>query len=307
MLWRHILYGYIPLGGGGRHHIGARLDLVGDYGIGHAAKLLHAVYLYGIGARAPHVRAHGVQKVRKIHHMGFPCGVLNYRHPTGLYRREHNIDRCSHRHHVQVDMRPKKIIWSHHGDHTAVIKAVLAAQSLEALQMLVNGPHPEVTATRQGHQSPSAPAQKRADKVVGAPHTPGHLGADNMGVNRPRINLYCVPVRVANRSPHLLQDICGVFNVGNIRQVLDTAGGVGQDHRRQYGHRGIFSAVYYDLAAKAATAMNHIFIQISTSYGAVKATIWPPPGIFHLQILLEFMLIIIHFASKVNPWNATYV
>ena len=36
---------HVPAGGGGGHHVGARLDLVGDDGIGGAPQLLHPVDL----------------------------------------------------------------------------------------------------------------------------------------------------------------------------------------------------------------------------------------------------------------------
>ena len=60
MLGNHILHQHIAAAGSSRHHIGARLDLVRDNGVGAAVHLLHPANFNYICAGAAHIGTHRV-------------------------------------------------------------------------------------------------------------------------------------------------------------------------------------------------------------------------------------------------------
>ena len=94
----------IPTGSGYRRHIGSGLDLIRNDRISGAFHLFNAADFNNIGARAPDVRAHGIQKVSQIHNMGLSGSIFNHGHAVRLYRGQHNIHSGSNGNHIQINI-----------------------------------------------------------------------------------------------------------------------------------------------------------------------------------------------------------
>src|SRR5699024_1592552 len=93
------------------------------------------------------IRAHTVQEIGNVHYMRFSCRILNDRTSGRQRCRHHDIDRSSHRNHIQENMTSMKILCFRH-DRT-VNNLYFCAQSPESFQMLVNRTTSDIASSRK--------------------------------------------------------------------------------------------------------------------------------------------------------------
>ena len=153
-------------GRSGGSHVGARLDLVGDDGIGYAVQILHTADLDDVGTGAADVGAHRVEEVRQVDDVRFLGGVLQDRLTLRLDGGEHQVDGRADGYGIKINARTVEGTRGGALDDSAVDQLVLRAHQREALQVLVDRTHAEVAAAGQGDLRVVETAQKRAQKVV---------------------------------------------------------------------------------------------------------------------------------------------
>ena len=121
-------------------HVGARLDLVGNDGIGAAVELVHAENADGVGAGALDIGTHGVQKVGKVDDVRLLGGVFDDSCALGKRRGHHDVHRRADGNHVEIDVRALHAAAVGLGADEVAL-AHLGAHSDEALDVLVDGAH----------------------------------------------------------------------------------------------------------------------------------------------------------------------
>ena len=151
VLGNHVLHQNIAAGCGNGSHIGARLDLVRDNGIGAAPQRIDSPDLNGIRPGAGNPGAHGIEEVRQVHNVGFLGGVFNNRLTGQQGCRHHNIDRRAYACHIQADPAALEPGFPGGQRHIVFGFVHVRAQRFKALDVLVDGPGGKVAASGQGY------------------------------------------------------------------------------------------------------------------------------------------------------------
>ena len=159
-------------GRGSCAHICACLDLVGNDRIGDAVHTGNAADLDNVGACASYVGTHGVEEVREVYDVGFLSRVFDNGKTLCAACGEHDVHGSAYRNHVEVDVRSDKTLFlvACGFDDRAVYESGLSAESLKALEVLVDRANAEVTAAGQRNLSLAVFTEQRAEKIVGSSH-----------------------------------------------------------------------------------------------------------------------------------------
>ena len=229
-------------GRGGGSHIGARLDLVGNDGIGNAAQIIHAADLDNVGTGAADVGAHRVEEVRQINDMRFLGGVLEDGLTLRLDSGEHQVDGRADRYGVEIHSRAVEGAGGSALDDRAVDEFIVRTHHRKALEVLVDRTHAEVTAAGQSDLRVMESSQERAQQIIGRAHAAHRVMGRLPCVDGSGIDIQSVLIDAAHHRAHILQDIRDQRHVGDVRDVFDTAGLVTQHYRRDDRNRRVFRA-----------------------------------------------------------------
>ncbi len=215
----------------------------------------------------PHdVSPHGVEEVGQVHDMGFLGGVFDDGQAIRQGGGQQNIHGGPHRYHVQIDLGAVEAACGGGGVNKAVFHLNLRPHGGKTLQVLVNGPHPQVTAAGRGHLGPAEAAQQGADEVIGGADLAGQLIGDILFIDMGAVQLHCGLVDhayVGAQIPHNPQDHGHVADVGNI---FDPADSVHQKGCGKNGHSGILRAADLNLAVEGFSTADHVFCQNGTFF-----------------------------------------
>ena len=261
MLGDDVLNEYITPGSGHGGHIGARLDLVGDDGIGAAPQLLDAADLDHIGAGSHDVGPHGVEEVGQVHDVGLLGGIFNDGHAVGQHTGQHDVHGGAHGHHVQVNLSAGQTSAGDLGADQAVAHIHVRTHGHKALDVLVNGPSAQITAAGQGYLGPAEAAQQSAYQVVAGADLAGQLIGDLTVADVRAVNVHRGTVDGTHVSPQLLKDLENQSDVADLGNVLDSAHPVHQQGSGDDSDSGVFGAADGDGSVKGLTALNLILIQ----------------------------------------------
>ena len=172
-------------------HIGARLDLVGDDGVGAPPQAGDAPDLDDVGAGSHDVGSHGVEEVGQIHDVGLLGGVFDDGEPLGQGGGQHDVHGGAHRHHVQIDLGAGQPPTAGGGVDIAPLDLHVGPHGHKALDVLVDGPSAEVTAPGERYLRGAKPPQQRSNQIIAGPNFSsgliGYLAVDNMGA----VHIYC--------------------------------------------------------------------------------------------------------------------
>ena len=263
MLGDHVADQHVAAGHGRGHHKAARLDLVGDDGIGAAMHGLDTPDLDAVGAGAAHIRAHHVQEVGQVHDVGFLGHILQHGLALSQHGAEHGVHGSAHRHGVKEHMGALQPVALHMD--TAVLHRVGRAQSGKGFQVLVDGAGAQVTAAGHGHLCRAEPAQQRPQEVIAGAHLPGqivrHGGAADVG----GVNFVAVFVEHPHPGAQRRQDAQRHQHVADGRQVFHNTNIGRQNGGRQDRNGGILGPADGYLAHQRLTALNHEFFQSANS------------------------------------------
>ena len=261
MLRDDVLHEHFPACRRGGDHVGARLDLVWDYGVAAAMELLDAVHLDGIGARAADIRAHGIEEVCKVNYMRLARGVLDDGTPLSEGRRKDYIHRRADGDLVEIYSRAVELTVSRGGIHKAVADVNIRAQSGHALDMLVYRTDAEVAAAGHGGLRGAEAAEHCADKIVRSSYL-AHEVIRRVAVMDVRaVYFYGGFIYKADFRAEVGQDRQKHIRVAYLGEVLYTAHAVNHQSRRDYRDRRILRSAYLNFAVQRAAALNNIFFQ----------------------------------------------
>ena len=258
VLGNDVLHQNIAAGRGNGSHIGARLDLIRDNGIGAAPQRIDPPDLDGIGTGAGNPGAHGIEEVRQVHNVGFLGSVFDDRLTGQQGCRHHNVDRSAYACHVQADPGAVKSLLRGLQRDVFFRLVHIGTQSQKALDVLVNGAGGKIAAAGQRHMGMTKPAQKRAHQVVAGAHLFYKLRIRHGALNAGAVQLHHMGFGIAEPDAHAFQNIQKNPNIGNIRYVFNTAFTAYQKRRGQYCYSRIFRAADGDGTDQGVAAVNLI-------------------------------------------------
>ena len=262
MFGNHILDEHVSSGCSHGGHIGARLNLVGDDGVGAALQPVYPPDLDDVGAGPPDVRPHGVQKVGQIHDMGLLGGVFNDGPALGQGGGQHDVHGGPYRHDIQINLPPGQAgAVGHPGVDQAVADLHLSAHGHKALDMLVYGPSAQVAAAGQGDLRPAEPAEQRAHQIVAGANLPGQLIGDLTVADMRAVHLQGGAVDHAHIGAQLAKDLKDQRDVADLRNVFDAADAIHQQSGGNDGHRGVFRSADVDGSVEGISPVNQILGQ----------------------------------------------
>ena len=182
-----------------------------------------------VGARAADIRAHGVEEVGKVYDMGLLGGIFQDSDALGFHRGQHGVDGTANGVAVKVNMSAQQSAGGLAGpgvDH-ATVQVYLYIHGLKGLDVLVDGPDPEVAAAGHGHARPGAAAQQCTQKIIGPPHPAGQVIGDNREDGVGRVNFQGSPVQKLYLYAHIPQDMDQGTDVADSWYVLYNTRAIG--------------------------------------------------------------------------------
>ena len=131
----------------------------------------------------------------------------------------------------------------------------------KALDVLVNGPSAEVTATRRGHLGGAEPAQQRPNEVIRGADFPRqllrHTGVADVGA----VHVHRGAVDSADICPQLLKDLEDQRHIADLGDIFNTAHPVHQQCGGDDSDSGVFGAADGDGPGERLPALNVILCQ----------------------------------------------
>ena len=139
--------GDVPTGDGCGDHEGARLDAIWDGLVRGTAKTAAAFDLDGVGGRAFHLGAHGLQELDEVVYLGFAGSWPDDRMAVCQRGRQHRVLGAHHRDMRELDQAttkpPRRL-----GEVVAVAIDDLGTQGTHGIDMQIDGPPSDTVATR---------------------------------------------------------------------------------------------------------------------------------------------------------------
>ena len=247
----------------GRHHIGARFDLIGNDGTGHAAEILAADNFNGIRTRAAHVDAHGIEHNGERHDVRFPRGVFDDGFAARARRRQHGVERGADRHLLHINDVAFQLFG--HGCDTSRFRigiGSIGAQSTKRPQMQIDGAFAEIATAGQIAFRFAEAAEQRSQIIIRTAQPVRQFLRHHVSVDAGGIDFrHAVFTVIVHRRAQSRQYIKRDGNIGNIGNVFDGAKFLCQYHRRQDRQHRIFSAVDMYRTNQGFAAANQIFFQ----------------------------------------------
>jgi hypothetical protein len=148
--------------------VGARLEVVGDDGVGIAVEHGDAVDLDPVCAGAPDLCPHAHQRHRQVGHVRLTGGVRDRGVAVGQDRRHHDVLGAGDRRHIQLDFGAAQPVRG--ADEAAVLLVDDRAQPLQSVDVLVHAPHTDVVAAGLGHHGSARSCQQGAEEEQRSPH-----------------------------------------------------------------------------------------------------------------------------------------
>ena len=258
MLGDHILHQHVASGGGDGSHIGARLDLVRNDGIGAAPERVHPPDLHRIRARAGDPGTHGVEEVGQVHDMGLLGCVFNHGLAGKQGSRHHDIDGSAHACHIQADPGPVESLFPGLQGDILLRLVHIGTQGLKSLDVLIDGPGGKIAASGKGHMGMTETTQQSTHQVVAGPHLFYKLRVWGRTLDLGAVQLDYVRLRIAKLHSHTLQDVQKDPDIRYIRYVFNAADSSDQQRSRQNGNRRVFRAADGDGPHQGIAAVNFI-------------------------------------------------
>ena len=188
-------------------------------------------------------------------------GVLDGGHALRQHGGHHNIHGRAHAHHVQIYRRAHQPSVLGGGVDEASLHRHLRTHGGKALDVLVDGAHAEVAASRHGDGGLPEPPQQRAQQIVAGADAAGKIVGRAGGVDGVAVDLNGVLVQHAHLCAQLLQNREEQGHIADLGDVLDTAYAIHQQGGRDDSYSGVFRTADGHFTKKLSSAADHVFIQ----------------------------------------------
>ena len=191
--------------------------------------------------------------------MGLLGNIFQDGEALGPDRRQHDVDGGPHGDHVEVDVHPPQLLRL--GVDHPLVDIHRGPHGLEALDMLVDGAHPEVAAA--GHKDAGLPAaaQQGADEVVAGPHVLGQVVGDGVADQVGGVDLHRLFPLHPHGGAHLGEDAQQQGDIADVGDVVDDALAPGQDGGGDDSHRRVLGAADLYCTVKRVPPGHHKSIQ----------------------------------------------
>ena len=202
------------------------------------------------------IRAHAVQEVRHVYHMGLLGRVLNdgisFRHSG----RHHNVDGGSHGNHIQINMASAQSLRLRH--NKSILNLYVSAQSAETLQVLINGSASDIAAARKGNLRPLILSKQSPQQIVGSADPLDILVIYAEIPYLGTIYLHRMPVNPIYIRANLLHRFQKDVDVPHIRKIFHHYCLIRHNRSRKNRQRSVLRSANLHLSHKRAAAFNHI-------------------------------------------------
>ena len=179
--------------------------------------------------------------------------VLDDGVPLREHRRDYHVYSTANGHRVEIYRRAVKVLRLR--VDIPALNRDLRAESLEALDMLVNRSDTEVASAGKTDIRPSPAPELRADQVIRPAHLPDKLIRRHSALRRSRVYLDRVPRQHTYPASHRGQNLERESHVAYRRDVLYYTFIVYQQRRQYYRHSRVLRAADLDRSAERPAAV----------------------------------------------------
>ncbi len=194
--------------------------------------------------------------------MGLFRRVFDHGHPFCLHCGKHDVHRGADGNHIQIDVVPDQLVCGNI-DH-APFQRIGGANRRKPFQMLIDGADPEIASARHGDNRMGKAAQKRAEKIVGAPDMACQFVRRHIGMDGSWVDFQRGLVDVPDLCPHIVQNSGNRGHIRNVRDIFDPADAIRKDGGRNNCNRGILCTADGYLTGQPIATSNYKFIQCGT-------------------------------------------
>ena len=189
--------------------------------------------------------------------MRFFCRILynglSFRHR----RSHHDVDGRSYRHHIQIDMGADQLLRL--CNDNPMFNQDFRPQRRKSLDVLINRPEADITASRQNHLRMLAFPKQCPQKIIRRANPLDIIVFYGMIRRIPRIDDDGMPVRFLNPDTDRLHRLHEHPGISNIRYIFNGDRFVRHGSRRQKSKRSVFGSTDFHLANQRYPAFDHIF------------------------------------------------
>ena len=219
MLGDYVFHRNVSPGNGSSTHKGSGLDLIRNDRISGAMELSDAFNTDHIRTCAFDIGSHTVQKVGHVYHMGLLGHVFQDRLSLRHGRRHHNINSSTNRNHIQINVAGYQVDGM--GNHRSANDGHIRTKGAKSLQMLVDGPASDGTASGQRHLCTFILTKKRTDKIIRCADFSHMLIFHSNAVNRAGIDLYRMTIESLHPRSQINNGLQQRIDITHIRQIFN--------------------------------------------------------------------------------------
>ena len=198
--------------------------------------------------------------------MGLLGGVFDDGQPVGQRSGQEDVHGGAHRHHIQIDLRTVEPAGGGGGMDKAVLHLNSGSHGGEALQVLVNGPHPQVTPAGWGHFRPAEAAQQGPDQIVGSTNLAGQFVGNILLMDMGTVQLHGGGVDHPHLGAQVPKDPQDHGDIADIGDVLNPADTVYQKGCGKNSHSGILCTADLHFTVEGMSTPDYIFRQNGTFF-----------------------------------------
>ena len=204
-------------------------------------------------ARTGHPGPHSIKEPLEIHDLRLPGGSHNGGQPLGPAGGQHGVLRGPHAGDGQAQLPARQPLPLGAGQPPLLLRD-LRPQPPQGSQVEIDGPGPQLTASRIGQLRPAQPGQQRPQKDHRGAHLPHQPVGDPAAGQLGRVYQNGVPLP-DGPAPQQAQDLQGGGHVG---QVGTVALARGQKGSGQNGQGAVFGSLHPQLPPEGPSAADLI-------------------------------------------------
>ncbi len=238
---------------GGRAQERAGLDAIRQHPVAGAAQRAHAVDDDAVGAGAGDLRAHAVEEVGEIDHLGLARGVLEHRRALGQRRGHHQVLGAGHGDQVHHQLGTLEAFGTRLD--VAVFDRDVGAHLLQAVDVQVDRARADGTAAGQRHLGLAEAGQQRPQHQDGGAHGLDQLVGGAQGADIGSIHLHAHALANDYPRPQLPEELDDGGYIPEVGDIGEIHGGIGQQGGGQQRQGGVLRPAHPHIALQAVAPL----------------------------------------------------